>query len=269
MEQLQLSACAGHICIAVLNIAAPWRFCRRAIWGAVMAARKRHASSGSGSSSVLPHVVASCIEHPAGGLARAAAVLEAVQAVHAAHFRPMLHGAAAVCSCTPPNRLSSPLPLPAVLETLAAYEAQGLLTYTTVPVDSEGRVSAADIAAAIRQETCLVTLMHRCAAAACTGGGGLHPANVASCKLQVAAHCRLECSSVPSKACSAQPQPSHAAFLCSAATMRSAACSLWRRWRRQRGSGVCWCTATPHRWAESSLRSSCGTVHASCRPQQR
>lgn len=49
----------------------------------------------------------------------------------------------------------------AVLETLAAYEAQGLLTYTAVPSDSEGRVSAADVAAAIRDETCLVTLMHR------------------------------------------------------------------------------------------------------------
>ena len=49
----------------------------------------------------------------------------------------------------------------AVLETLAAYEAQGLLTYTAVPSDSEGRVSAANVAAAIREETCLVTLMHR------------------------------------------------------------------------------------------------------------
>lgn len=156
----QLSACARHVFIAVLYFASP-RHCCRAIWGALMAARKRHASIGSGSSTVLPHVVTSCIEHPAGGLARAAAVLGAVQAVHAAQVWPMLHGDAAVCSCTTPNRLSSPLPLPVVLETLAAFEAQGLLTHTTVPVDSEGRVSAADIAAATREETCLVTLMHR------------------------------------------------------------------------------------------------------------
>lgn len=51
--------------------------------------------------------------------------------------------------------------MPAVLETLAAYEAQGLLSYTAVPVDSEGLVSAADVAASMREETCLVTLMHR------------------------------------------------------------------------------------------------------------
>lgn len=54
-----------------------------------------------------------------------------------------------------------PFQMPAVLETLAAYEAQGLLSYTAVPVDSEGLVSAADVAASMREETCLVTLMHR------------------------------------------------------------------------------------------------------------
>ncbi|KAL4448398.1 hypothetical protein ABPG75_005617 [Micractinium tetrahymenae] len=77
-----------------------------AIWGAVMAARKRH---GNG---VLPHVVSSCIEHPA------------------------------------------------VVETLASLAAQGLLTHTAVPVNEEGLVSPADVAAAIRPETVLVTVMH-------------------------------------------------------------------------------------------------------------
>lgn len=59
-----------------------------------------------------------------------------------------------------PHCVTTCIEHPAVLETLAVLAAQGLLTYTAVPVSSEGVVSVADVAAAFRAETVLLTVMH-------------------------------------------------------------------------------------------------------------
>lgn len=59
-----------------------------------------------------------------------------------------------------PHVVTSCIEHPAVLETLAAYASQGLLTYTAVKVDGEALVSAADVAAALTADTVLVTVMH-------------------------------------------------------------------------------------------------------------
>lgn len=59
-----------------------------------------------------------------------------------------------------PHVVTTCIEHPAVLETLAAYAAQGLLTYTAVPVDGEGLVSVADVAAALTTDTVLLTVMH-------------------------------------------------------------------------------------------------------------
>lgn len=59
-----------------------------------------------------------------------------------------------------PHVVASAVEHPAVLQTLAALQAHGLLTYTLVAVDAEGCVAAADVAAAVTPDTALVTLMH-------------------------------------------------------------------------------------------------------------
>ena len=59
-----------------------------------------------------------------------------------------------------PHVVASAVEHPAVLEYLVAAEAAGELTHTLIGVDGEGRVDPADVEAAIRPETCLLTLMH-------------------------------------------------------------------------------------------------------------
>ncbi|KAL4433218.1 hypothetical protein ABPG77_003266 [Micractinium sp. CCAP 211/92] len=59
-----------------------------------------------------------------------------------------------------PHVVTSCIEHPAVLETLASLSAHGLLSYTAVPANEEGLVSAADVAAAIQPDTVLITVMH-------------------------------------------------------------------------------------------------------------
>ena len=59
-----------------------------------------------------------------------------------------------------PHAVSSVIEHPAVVECLAILEAVGRLRVTRVGVDFEGRVSAAEVAAAVTPETVIVTIMH-------------------------------------------------------------------------------------------------------------
>ncbi|PNW80545.1 hypothetical protein CHLRE_07g322000v5 [Chlamydomonas reinhardtii] len=59
-----------------------------------------------------------------------------------------------------PHVVASAVEHPAVLAHLTHLQEQGLLSYTLVPVDGEGLVSPADVAAAVTPATCLVTVMH-------------------------------------------------------------------------------------------------------------
>ena len=49
---------------------------------------------------------------------------------------------------------------PAILEYLIAARSSGRLTYTAVGVDEAGIVDPAEVAAAVTEDTCLVTVMH-------------------------------------------------------------------------------------------------------------
>jgi cysteine desulfurase len=60
-----------------------------------------------------------------------------------------------------PHVVSCCIEHPAVLECLVALAAQGLLTYTLVPVSEEGIVRLEQVEAAIKPETCLLSFMHR------------------------------------------------------------------------------------------------------------
>ena len=59
-----------------------------------------------------------------------------------------------------PHVVASAVEHPAILEYLIAGAERGELTYTTVPVNGEGIVDPAAVAAAVTPNTCLVTLMH-------------------------------------------------------------------------------------------------------------
>jgi len=58
-----------------------------------------------------------------------------------------------------PHIVTSNIEHPAVEACIRQHEANGACTCTRVPVQSDGRVLEADMIAAIRKETCLVTLM--------------------------------------------------------------------------------------------------------------
>ncbi|GAB4817205.1 hypothetical protein N2152v2_004251 [Parachlorella kessleri] len=60
----------------------------------------------------------------------------------------------------PPHVVTSFIEHPAVLEALQAWQQLGLLKYTAVPVDGQGLVDPADVAAAVTPHTALVTIMH-------------------------------------------------------------------------------------------------------------
>ena len=55
--------------------------------------------------------------------------------------------------------VTTPIEHPAVLETMRFLESRGF-EVTTLPVDSEGLVDPADVAAAVREDTILVSVMH-------------------------------------------------------------------------------------------------------------
>lgn len=59
-----------------------------------------------------------------------------------------------------PHVVTTNIEHPAVIECLVALAAEGRLTYTEVPVDTEGLVTAEAVAAAMTGETVLVTVMH-------------------------------------------------------------------------------------------------------------
>jgi cysteine desulfurase len=59
-----------------------------------------------------------------------------------------------------PHVVTTAIEHPAVLECLESFAAQGLLSYTAVPVDGEGLVSPADVEAAFTESTVLLTVMH-------------------------------------------------------------------------------------------------------------
>jgi cysteine desulfurase len=60
----------------------------------------------------------------------------------------------------PPHVVTSAIEHPAVLQYLSAQAAAGALSYTAVPPAPDGGVRADDLAAAITDRTCLLTLMH-------------------------------------------------------------------------------------------------------------
>jgi len=74
------------------------------------------------------------------------------------------HRARAGPAAPPPHVVSCAIEHPAVVACLAAQAAQGLLTYSLVAVDAEGRVAAADVLAAVDAAApgtvALVTVMH-------------------------------------------------------------------------------------------------------------
>jgi cysteine desulfurase/selenocysteine lyase len=59
-----------------------------------------------------------------------------------------------------PHVVTTAIEHPAVLECLESFAAQGLLSYTAVPVDGEGLVSPADVEAAFTDSSVLLTVMH-------------------------------------------------------------------------------------------------------------
>ena len=59
-----------------------------------------------------------------------------------------------------PHVVTTAIEHPAVLECLDSFAAQGLLTYTAVPVNGEGLVSPAAVEAAFTDRTVLLTVMH-------------------------------------------------------------------------------------------------------------
>ena len=71
----------------------------------------------------------------------------------------------AIIGCAMANQRSgrhlvtTPIEHPAVLETMRFLESRGF-EVTTLPVDSEGLVDPADVAAAVREDTILVSVMH-------------------------------------------------------------------------------------------------------------
>lgn len=163
-----------------------------------------------------------------------------------------------------------PNPRPAVLETLAAYESQGLLTFTAVPVDGEGRVSAADVEAAITPQTCLVTLMHRQGRSGTLAAGDVR---VGQCDCQSApgscrTHnagclegCRARAPRERSLHASPTKIPAQIPKRPNAATTRWAASSRWQRLQRRHSSGACWCTAMRRRWAGAVGGAAGGSEH--------
>ncbi|KAG2493247.1 hypothetical protein HYH03_008385 [Edaphochlamys debaryana] len=69
-------------------------------------------------------------------------------------------GGLAAAAAAVPHVVTSVVEHPAVLVHLNHLRDLGLLTYTAVPVDREGLVDPADVAAAVRPSTALVTIMH-------------------------------------------------------------------------------------------------------------
>ena len=74
------------------------------------------------------------------------------------------------------------------LEYLVSEEAKGTLAYDAVRVNAEGIVDPGDVAAAVREETCLVTVMHANnevgaiqPVAGVRGGGGARKIHAFSC----------------------------------------------------------------------------------------
>jgi cysteine desulfurase len=59
-----------------------------------------------------------------------------------------------------PHVVASVIEHPAVLQYLSHLQGQGICSYALVPVNREGVVSAADVAAAVTPDTVLVTIMH-------------------------------------------------------------------------------------------------------------
>eukprot|EP00242_Pyramimonas_sp_CCMP2087_P014617 CAMPEP_0198200592 /NCGR_PEP_ID=MMETSP1445-20131203/3584_1 /TAXON_ID=36898 /ORGANISM="Pyramimonas sp., Strain CCMP2087" /LENGTH=444 /DNA_ID=CAMNT_0043870713 /DNA_START=150 /DNA_END=1484 /DNA_ORIENTATION=- len=59
-----------------------------------------------------------------------------------------------------PHVVASTIEHPAILECLSALQTEGRLTYTLVPVDAEGLLTAAQVAEAMTPNTVLVTIMH-------------------------------------------------------------------------------------------------------------
>jgi cysteine desulfurase len=59
-----------------------------------------------------------------------------------------------------PHVVSTAVEHPAILEYLRAKEAEKVLTYELVPVNDEGLVDPQDVAAAVTERTCLVSVMH-------------------------------------------------------------------------------------------------------------
>ena len=59
-----------------------------------------------------------------------------------------------------PHVVSTAVEHPAILEYLRAKEAEKVLTYHLVPVNDEGLVDPQDVAAAVTERTCLVSVMH-------------------------------------------------------------------------------------------------------------
>ena len=59
-----------------------------------------------------------------------------------------------------PHVVSTAVEHPAILEYLRAKEAEKVLTYELVPVNDEGLVDPRDVAAAVTERTCLVSVMH-------------------------------------------------------------------------------------------------------------
>ena len=59
-----------------------------------------------------------------------------------------------------PHVVASAIEHPAILEQLSALSTLGLLEFTLVEVDSQGIVNVDEMEAAIRDTTCLITLMH-------------------------------------------------------------------------------------------------------------
>ena len=136
-----------------------------------------------------------------------------------------------------PHVVTSNVEHPAITECLEALRAAGRLEVSYVPVDEEGRVAAAAVAAAVTEHTVLVTVMHSNNEVGAVQDLG---AISAACKVctNTANTISTACTAIPS-APAAPPEPF--------APSISVPCTI------RRPSRACSCTPTPPRASASCL----------------